>query len=92
MHPRYMIPDRLPWRLRARPSATLHEIQVHFPSDRKSGLVSIMLQNADACVKWKKEILPSPPAMGCLTLKAKNINHEGHEGSLRKPWPSNPRL
>ena len=23
-----MIPDRLPWRLRARPSATLHEIQV----------------------------------------------------------------
>jgi hypothetical protein len=22
----YMIPDRLPWRLRARPSATLHEI------------------------------------------------------------------
>src|ERR1700758_5024490 len=27
-HPRYMIPDRLPWRLRARPSATLHEIQV----------------------------------------------------------------
>jgi len=28
-HPGYMIPDRLPWRLRARPSATLHEIQVH---------------------------------------------------------------
>src|SRR5205823_13150422 len=24
---RYMIPIRLPWRLRARPSATLHEIQ-----------------------------------------------------------------
>lgn len=24
--PGYMIPDRLPWRLRARPSATLHEI------------------------------------------------------------------
>jgi hypothetical protein len=24
-----MIPDRLPWRHRARPSATLHEIQVH---------------------------------------------------------------
>ena len=30
-HPGYMIPDRLPWRHRARPSATLHEIQVHFP-------------------------------------------------------------
>src|SRR5215471_18312696 len=28
-HPGYMIPDRLPWRLRARPSATLHEIQVY---------------------------------------------------------------
>src|SRR5256885_4414586 len=28
-HPGYMISDRLPWRLRARPSATLHEIQVH---------------------------------------------------------------
>jgi hypothetical protein len=27
-HPGYMIPDRLPWRHRARPSATLHEIQV----------------------------------------------------------------
>ena len=27
-HPGYMILDRLPWRLRARPSATLHEIQV----------------------------------------------------------------
>src|SRR5262252_61952 len=26
--PGYMIPDWLPWRLRARPSATLHEIQV----------------------------------------------------------------
>ena len=26
---RYMIAVRLPWRLRARPSATLHEIQVH---------------------------------------------------------------
>jgi hypothetical protein len=28
-HPGYMILDRLPWRRRARPSATLHEIQVH---------------------------------------------------------------
>jgi hypothetical protein len=27
-HPGYMISVRLPWRLRARPSATLHEIQV----------------------------------------------------------------
>ena len=28
--PRCMIPVRLPWRLRARPSATLHEIQGQF--------------------------------------------------------------
>jgi len=36
----YMIPIRLPWRHRARPSATLHEIQ----SAPKGKLVSIMLQ------------------------------------------------
>jgi len=36
----YMIPDRLPWRLRARPSATLHEIG----SAPKSELVPTMLQ------------------------------------------------
>jgi hypothetical protein len=29
LHPEYMIPGRLPWRHRARPSATLHEIQVY---------------------------------------------------------------
>jgi hypothetical protein len=28
LQPEYMIPVRLPWRHRARPSATLHEIQV----------------------------------------------------------------
>jgi hypothetical protein len=33
--PGYMIPDRLPWRLRARPSATLHEIQVR--SEERTG-------------------------------------------------------
>jgi len=31
--PRYMIAPRLPWRPRARPSATLHEIQVR-PEER----------------------------------------------------------
>jgi hypothetical protein len=44
-HPGYMIRDRLPWRLRARPSATLHEIQVHpegrtcsdYPTERARG-------------------------------------------------------
>src|SRR5271166_5324260 len=34
-HPGYMIPNRLPWRLRARPSATLHEIQVRFRTEVK---------------------------------------------------------
>ena len=43
-HPGYMIPVRLPWRLRARPSATLHEIQVRFPREWKDKLVLIMLQ------------------------------------------------
>ena len=38
-HPGYMIPDRLPWRLRARPSATLHEIQVRSALSMKSELV-----------------------------------------------------
>ncbi len=37
--PGYMIPDRLPWRLRARPSATLHEIG----SAPKSELVGLMV-------------------------------------------------
>jgi hypothetical protein len=38
MHPGYMIPDRLPWRHRARPSATLHEIQVRSPVGWKANL------------------------------------------------------
>lgn len=33
----YMIPIRLPWRLRARPSATLHEIQVRSEERTCSG-------------------------------------------------------
>lgn len=37
----YMIPIRLPWRHRARPSATLHEIQ---PAP-KGKLVSMMLHS-----------------------------------------------
>src|ERR1700747_2885802 len=37
-HPGYMIPDRLPWRLRARPSATLHEIQVRPTHERQANL------------------------------------------------------
>jgi hypothetical protein len=45
-----MIPDRLPWRHRARPSATLHEIQVR---SVKSELVLKMLQNAGSGVKGK---------------------------------------
>jgi hypothetical protein len=52
-HPGYMIPDRLPWRHRARPSATLHEIQVRPKS--KSELVFTMLQNARGGVKAKPQ-------------------------------------
>jgi hypothetical protein len=48
-----MIPDRLPWRHRARPSATLHEIQVRSPVKLKSELVPLMLQNAAGGVKGK---------------------------------------
>ena len=48
-----MIPDRLPWRHRARPSATLHEIQVHFAIKLKSGLVATMLQKVGGGVKGK---------------------------------------
>jgi hypothetical protein len=33
-----MIPDRLPWRHRARPSATLHEIQVPSPNEWRVNL------------------------------------------------------
>ena len=36
-HRGYMIPNRLPWRLRARPSATLHEIQVRSEERTRSG-------------------------------------------------------
>jgi len=55
-HPGYMIPDRLPWRLRARPSATLHEIQVR---SIKSELVLLILQKRLPTVK-----LPSLKSCG----------------------------
>ena len=48
-----MILNRLPWRLRARPSATLHEIQVRSPLKAKSELVPNMLQNPGRGVKRK---------------------------------------
>jgi hypothetical protein len=38
--PGYMIPVRLPWRLRARPSATLHEIQVRQVNEDRANLCS----------------------------------------------------
>lgn len=43
----YMIPDRLPWRLRARPSATLHEIRVCSMKSKLGGI----LQPTDRSVK-----------------------------------------
>ena len=52
--PGYMIPDRLPWRLRARPSATLHEIL----SAPKGKLVLAMLHGEPGFVNriliWSK--------------------------------------
>jgi len=51
--PGYMIPDRLPWRLRARPSATLHEIQVRPTNERQSELVLVMIQTGRSGVKRK---------------------------------------
>src|SRR5215468_11905145 len=51
--PGYMIPDRLPWRLRARPSATLHEIQVRPTNERQSELVPVMIQTERSAVKRK---------------------------------------
>src|SRR5215831_8235461 len=51
--PGYMIPDRLPWRLRARPSATLHEIQVRPTNERQNELVPIMIQTERSGVKRK---------------------------------------
>src|SRR5207302_6455313 len=59
VHLGYMIPDRLPWRLRARPSATLHEIQVRseertcsddvteFSSDRQGRKVSSLAERVE---------------------------------------------
>src|SRR5215471_13271684 len=49
--PGYMIPDRLPWRLRARPSATLHEIQVRPANERQSELVLGIVQKLASHVK-----------------------------------------
>jgi hypothetical protein len=46
-----MIPDRLPWRLRARPSATLHEIQVRPTNERQSELVLVIIQTERSAVK-----------------------------------------
>jgi hypothetical protein len=58
--PGYMIPDRLPWRLRARPSATLHEIQVRPTNERQSELVPMMVQIAQGHVKGRSQLPPSP--------------------------------
>src|SRR5215831_9647858 len=40
-HSGYMILNRLPWRLRARPSATLHEIQVRPTNERQANLFQL---------------------------------------------------
>jgi len=70
VHPGYMILDRLPWRLRARPSATLHEIQVH--SEERTCSDDVTGSG------WRRQEL-------CWHA-FKGINHEGHEGPLRNSW------
>src|ERR1700688_4414114 len=59
----YMIPIRLPWRHRARPSATLHEI----PSAPKSKLILMMLHRRIGFVK----INPSESTRARVT----SVNH-----------------
>jgi hypothetical protein len=68
-----MIPDRLPWRHRARPSATLHEIQVRSAIKLKNGLVLMMLQKGGGGVKGeihreihRTESLASGATLGAL--------------------------
>ena len=72
-HPGYMIPDRLPWRHRARPSATLHEIQVRSTIKLKSGLVLTMLQNAGGGVKGKLAFCDSWGAPSLLAFFATGL-------------------
>src|SRR4051812_6989242 len=59
---RYMIPIRLPWRLRARPSATLHEIQGQ-------------LRRADWCINDKDS---SAVRQDVVSLSAGREGHEFH--------------
>ena len=57
--PGYMIPDRLPWHHRARPSATLHEIQVR---PVRSELVPAILSARSKLVNTEVDIEVGP---GC---------------------------
>src|SRR6478752_7279396 len=62
-HPGYMIPDRLPWRLRARPSATLHEIQVrHRRSGERTCSINATERNRD-----RQEQSHTPPPFAKVT-------------------------
>src|SRR5215475_8563036 len=65
--PGYMIPDRLPWRLRARPSATLHEIQVRPTNERQNELVPVMIQTERSGVKRKMRRPSSPAELSSLS-------------------------
>jgi hypothetical protein len=70
-----MIPDRLPWRHRARPSATLHEIQVRSPIDWKSKLVPVIVQKADSSVKGNLPRFENREAWGSrvVVVRARNV-------------------
>src|SRR5205814_8415336 len=51
-HRGYMIPNRLPWRLRARPSATLHEILVHSEEWTRSDHGTELVERASRAISW----------------------------------------
>jgi hypothetical protein len=71
-----MIPTRLPWRQRARPSATLHEIQVRSPFFRKkSELVVSIVQNEAWRVKGKF-VIANPESALMISKVAKKFNAE----------------
>src|SRR5579864_1295288 len=75
-HPGYMIPDRLPWRLRARPSATLHEIQVRSEERTCSHDATETRHVTSRAISGRCE--------------SKTFNHGGREGSRRKGKPARP--
>src|SRR5215472_18929535 len=90
--PGYMIPDRLPWRPRARPSATLHEIQVRPTKERQSELVLVMIQTERSGVKWKMQGAGGHFPTGVIPAGALFRRRERSPCSLKHAGDSSLRL